>query len=111
MYLQEAYIQSLEKLAQFAHLEYLHPGTVSFDHTQSQMELIQGKAAMVSVGAWVANEMKEVTPADFKWGFMPFPANDNQKQSQVITTTSYFNGWIWKEKPEINKKWAKEFNL
>ena len=111
LYLQPAFVESMEKLDQFARLGYLHPGTISFDHTQSQMELIQGKAAMVTVGAWVANEMKEVTPKDFKWGFMPFPANNSPEQSQVITTTSYFNGWIWKNRPEINKQWAKEFNL
>ena len=111
LYLQPAFVESMKKLDQFSRLDYLHPGTISFDHTQSQMELIQGKAAMVTVGAWVANEMKEVTPDDFRWGFMPFPGNDSFEQHQVIITNSFFNGIIWKNKPELNKKWAKEFSL
>ena len=111
LYLRPEYISMLEKMEEFAKKGYLHPGTASFDHTQSQMELIQGKAAMVTVGAWVANEMKEVVPEDFRWGFMAFPGNDLESQKQVIVTGSIQNGWIWKDKPELNKKWTKEFNL
>ena len=101
----------LTRLESFAKKGYLHPGTASFDHTQSQMELVQGKAALVTVGAWVANEMKDVTPNDFEWGFMPFPGADSHNQDLYVRIASSINGFIWKEKPELNKKWAKEFNL
>src|SRR5690606_14674944 len=75
VYISKAYVTFLERLADFAKKGYLHPGTASFDHTQSQMEFIQGKAAMITNGTWIANEMKEVAPADFRWGFMPLPGN------------------------------------
>ena len=99
-----------ERLVEFSKRGYLHPGTASFDHTQSQMEFLQGKAAMITNGTWIANEMKDVVPADFEWGFMPFPGND-KGQKQVLILYSNGVGYIWKNRPRLNRKWAKEFNL
>jgi N-acetylglucosamine transport system substrate-binding protein len=109
LYLYKGYVTMLERLEDFTKRGYLHPGTVSFDHTQSQMEFLQGKAAMITNGAWIAKEMEEVIPKGFDWGFMPFPGNDPGQQ-QVILVSHGSNGYIWKNRPEINKKWAKEFN-
>lgn len=110
IYISKPYITMLERLEEFVKNEYLHPGTISFDHTQAQMEFLQGKAAMVSSGCWIENEMKNVMPEDFEWGFMPFPGNDDG-QKQVILTSESVPGYVWKNRPEINKKWSKEFKL
>lgn len=110
IYLSEAYVTMLKRMEEFARKDFFHPGTVSFDHTQSQMEFLQGKAAMITNGTWIANEMKDVVPSDFDWGFMPFPGN-NKGQKQVVLSRFGPDGFIWKNKPELNKKWAKEFNL
>lgn len=110
LYISKPYITKLERLAEFVRRGYMHPGTISFDHTQSQMEFIQGKAATITCGAWIANEMRDVVPSDFEWGFMPFPGNDPGQDQVVIVAQSGF-GYIWKERPILNKQWSKEFNL
>ena len=110
LYISKAYVTFLERLADFAKKGYLHPGTASFDHTQSQMEFIQGKAAMITNGTWIANEMKEVAPADFRWGFMPLPGNA-PGEKRLMYAKADGSGYIWKNKPDLVKKWVKEFNL
>ena len=88
---------------------YFAEGLPALNHTQSQMQVIQGQAAMVSTGSHVENEMKEATPADFQWGYMAVPFRDSADQQLWIRSgTSNFN-YIWAAKPELNKKWAKEF--
>ena len=110
VYKSKPYVTMLKRLEEFARRGYLHPGTASYDHTQSQMEFVQGKAAMVTNGTWIANEMAEVLPEDFEWGFMAFPGND-PGQKQVVLLEPGGSGYIWKNRPELNKKWTKEFNL
>ncbi|HZG74504.1 MAG TPA: ABC transporter substrate-binding protein, partial [Paenibacillus sp.] len=88
---------------------YFAEGLPALTHTQSQMQVIQGQAAMVSTGSHVENEMKEATPPDFQWGYMAVPFRDSADQQLWIRSgTSNFN-YIWAAKPELNKKWAKEF--
>lgn len=110
IYSSKPYVTMLERLEEFSRKGYLHPGTSSFDHTQSQMEFLQGRAAMVTNGTWLANEMKDVTPPDFEWGFMPFPGNDPGERQYVIMQSSG-SGYILKNKPKLIKQWVKEFNL
>lgn len=87
---------------------YFAEGLPALNHTQSQMQVIQGQAAMVSTGTHVENEMKEATPADFEWGFMAVPLRDSTDQELWIRSgTSNFN-FIWAAKPDLNKQWAKE---
>jgi N-acetylglucosamine transport system substrate-binding protein len=86
-------------------------GLAALNHTQSQMQVLQGKAAMVSTGAWVQNEMKDSTPTDFKWGFMAVPMGDKADSTKWIRAAVGNGFFIWKAKPELNKKWAKEFSV
>lgn len=91
---------------------YFPEGAAALTHTQSQMQLLQHKAALASTGDWVQNEMKTATPDGFKWGFMDIPFG-----SKPTDTIWVQNGvgsgsvMIWKNKPELTKKWAKEFNM
>ncbi|MFC5404290.1 extracellular solute-binding protein [Cohnella soli] len=84
-------------------------GVAALTHTQSQMQLLQGQAALASTGEWVQNEMKESIPDGFVWGFMLPPMGDNPSDAKYHM--SYVQGgyYIWSAKPELNKKWAKEF--
>lgn len=52
---------------------YLYPGTQGLTHTQSQQALIDGKAALLPCGTWLANEMKETTPASVQLTIVPVP--------------------------------------
>ena len=53
--------------------------------------------------------MKEATPTDCEWGFMIVPFRESTDQKLWVRSgTTNFN-YIWANKPELNKKWAKEF--
>lgn len=91
---------------------YFAPGLGALNHTQSQMQVLQHKAALVITGDWVQNEMKDATPEGFKWGFMAVPFSDNPEDTVWIENGFAYAGiMIWKNKPELVKQWAKEFNL
>ncbi|MDF2652331.1 MAG: hypothetical protein K0Q73_8136 [Paenibacillus sp.] len=90
---------------------YFPEGLAALNHTQSQMQVIQEKAAMVATGTWVENEMKESAPKDFKWGFMSAPMGDKADSTKWIRLSAGNGFRIWAAKPELNKKWAKEFNV
>jgi len=84
-------------------------GVAALTHTQSQMQLLQGQAAMASTGEWVQNEMKESTPDGFKWGFMLVPMTENPDDVKYHMSYTQGGHYIWSAKPELNKQWAKEF--
>lgn len=90
---------------------YFPEGVAALTHTQSQMQMIQGQAAMVSTGVYVENEMKDSIPKDFVWGFMSTPMSDKPDSTLFIRSTAASGHYIWASKPELNKKWAKEFNV
>ncbi|MBP1993911.1 ABC transporter substrate-binding protein [Paenibacillus eucommiae] len=104
--------EAWNRLYEFGKKGYFPAGVAALNHTQSQMQVLQHKAALVSTGDWVGNEMKESTPADFKWGFMALPATNDADQTIFVNSGVADVGFvIWKEKPDLTKKWAKEFIL
>ncbi|MBP1988678.1 extracellular solute-binding protein [Paenibacillus eucommiae] len=108
IYSDPANLSPLVKLKQLKDKGYFLKGTEALDHTQSQMEFLQGKAAMIPTGSWIENEMKNSAPADFQYGFMLQPINDKP------VTTRYIQGfaiglWMYEKKPDLSKKWTKEF--
>ncbi|BBH23527.1 sugar ABC transporter substrate-binding protein [Paenibacillus baekrokdamisoli] len=84
-------------------------GVAALTHTQSQMQLLQGQAALASTGEWVQNEMKDSIPDGFKWGFMLVPMGDNPDSTKYYQSYAGGGHYTWAAKPELNKKWAKEF--
>lgn len=91
---------------------YFVEGAAALNHTQSQMQLLQHKAALASTGDWVENEMKDAIPEGFEWGFMAIPFVDvTQNKVWVENGIGAGSLMIWKNKPENVKKWAKEFAL
>ena len=53
-------------------------GCIGMNHTESQMEFLMGRAAMVLCGTWFHSEMKNVMPTDFQAEFMMCPRFSNQ---------------------------------
>lgn len=92
-------------------LGYIDPSSVSINHTQSQMMMLQRKAAMVPTGDWVANEMKDSVPEGFKWGYMAVPFINDPNQTLYLSNGISNNLLVYSKKPELNKKWSKEFML
>lgn len=102
-------VETWTRIYELGQQGYFAEGLPALTHTQSQMQVLQGQAAMVSTGTHVENEMKEATPADFEWGYMAVPFRDSEDQTLWIRSgTTGFN-YIWAAKPDLNKKWAKEF--
>ncbi|QNK56299.1 extracellular solute-binding protein [Paenibacillus sp. PAMC21692] len=108
IYSDPANIAPLVKLNELKDKGYFLNGTEALDHTQSQMEFLQGNAAMIPSGSWIENEMKNAAPADFEYGIMIQPTNDQSVDPRYIMGYSD-SIWAWAKKPELNKTWTKEF--
>ncbi|MFD0712576.1 extracellular solute-binding protein [Paenibacillus sp. GCM10027626] len=105
-------IERWNKIYELGQKGFFPSGVAALNHTQSQMQVLQGKAALVSTGVWVGNEMKESTPADFVWGFMIVPMTNKPDDTKWMRLSAGGGmHYIWAAKPELNKKWAKEFNV
>ncbi|GIP32644.1 extracellular solute-binding protein [Paenibacillus sp. J2TS4] len=110
-YLAPEYVDLWNRLYEMGKKGYFPEGVAALDHTQSQMQVLQHKAAMVSTGSWVENEMKDSTPEGFEWGYMVVPMGEDPAATKWTRLTSGNGFYIWEGKPELNKKWAKEFNV
>ncbi len=102
--------EAWNRMYKFGKKGYFPAGVAALNHTQSQMQVLQHKAALVSTGDWVGNEMKDATPDGFAWGFMAVPVTNDADQTIFVNSGVGDIGFmIWKNKPDLNKKWAKEF--
>ncbi len=60
-----AIVDSVKEMYQLAENGYIMEGTEGLNHTESQAEWLQGKAAFIPCGTWLENEMKDMIPANF----------------------------------------------
>lgn len=104
-------LESWSKLFELGKAGYFSEGLASLNHTQSQMLAIQHKAAMVSSADWIDNEMKDSVEPGFEWGYMALPFINDPNQTIYLIGDFATQFGIWAAKPDINKKWAKEFML
>lgn len=105
-------IEMWQKIYGLGQKGYFAPGLAAMNHTQSQMMMLQHKAALVPTGDWIQNEMKTAIPEGFKWGFMAIPYGNDPNQTKYVFNDAGSGGMlIWANKPELTKKWAKEFLL
>lgn len=65
-------------------------GALSMTHTESQLQFVNGQAAMVFCGLWLHNEMRESTPPDFEMRCFTVPAVEGGKGNPAL-----FNGSGW----------------
>ena len=61
------------RLMQQLGTEYFQNGSAAMTHTDSQMEWVNGRAAMVFCGLWLKNEMKNAIPPGFEMSCFPVP--------------------------------------
>lgn len=100
-----------QKFYEMGKKKYFEKGIAAVTHMEAQMQIIQRSTAMVVSGSWIQNEMKDAVPEGFEWGCMNLPLvtrADKPIYTQVGAEDSFF---LWKAKPELNKRWAKEFLL
>ena len=68
-----AVLTAAQMIAQLRDLGYFQKGATSMDHTQSQTEFVNGRAAMIPCGSWLYAEMKDKMPSTAKMAFLPVP--------------------------------------
>ena len=62
------------RLLQELAVKYLQRGAMAMTHTESQLQFVQGNAAMVFCGLWLENEMKDSSPPDLEMRAFTVPA-------------------------------------
>lgn len=67
------------KLVQEMGTKYFEPGAMAMTHTESQLEWVNGRAAMVFCGLWLKNEMKNAIPPGFEMACFPVPMVEGGK--------------------------------
>lgn len=67
------------RLVQQMAANYFEPGAMAMTHTESQLEWVNGRAAMVFCGLWLKNEMKNAIPAGFEMACFPVPMVEGGK--------------------------------
>lgn len=102
-------VERMNRIYELGQNGYFPKGVAALNHTQSQMQVLQGEAALVSTGVWVENEMKEATPEDFVWGFMAVPFGSQPDDAKYIHHNPQSTFHLWANKPDLNKQWAKQF--
>lgn len=61
------------RLLQQLGTQYFQSGCAGMSHTESQMEWVNGRAAMVFCGLWLKNEMKKALPPEFEMSCFAVP--------------------------------------
>jgi N-acetylglucosamine transport system substrate-binding protein len=83
------------------------PDAISKNHITSQMEFINGRAAMIPSGPWIKYEMKSSAAADFEYAMMQTPYIDAAHKVKMNYTAS--GDFIVVPKEATNKELAKRF--
>lgn len=91
--------------------KYFAPGSGIQMKIVTQMLLIQHRVAMIASGNWISRELKNNVPDDFTFGFMAMPFVENPDSKINIAQAADDRMLIWAGKPDIIKKWCKEFIL
>ncbi|MFP6581289.1 MAG: extracellular solute-binding protein [Candidatus Hydrogenedentota bacterium] len=60
-------------------VNHFQKGAMAMTHTESQLQFVTGKAAMIFCGLWLENEMKANIPPDFELGTFDLPTNPGWK--------------------------------
>lgn len=70
--------------------QYFEKGALAMTHTESQLQFVNNKAAMIFCGLWLYNEMKQNTPPDFEMRCFNLPAVEGGKGNSRLFSGS---GW------------------
>lgn len=81
------FIQSAKMIKELSDKGYFENGATALTHTESQMDFLQGKAAMIPCGTWLYSEMHKQMPPTAKMEFMlpPVVADGKGDPTSVIT--------------------------
>jgi len=84
----EAVARALAQLVELRDKGYIDASSIALNHTDSQIQWLQHKAAFIPVGLWLENEMKKDVPEGFEFGFVP---SITQAKGGKYVASSYTN--------------------
>lgn len=88
--------------------KYLMDGTIALNHTQAQMEFINGRAAMIPCGTYLENEMKGNWPDNFELKYMFTPVgHENGGKKYTWATCDFISIPAKAQNPEMAKEFLK----
>lgn len=99
-------LEVLQKFADISSKGHLLKGTVGMNHTESQSEMMLGKAAFITNGTWMESEMTDAPREDgFEFALAPTPTVKKEDVHYVLDSVEQFSIPAAAKNPEL----AKEF--
>ncbi|WP_438348160.1 carbohydrate ABC transporter substrate-binding protein [Paenibacillus sp. FA6] len=98
----------LDTFAKIGTEGYLMEGTVALNHTQSQTDMMLGKAIFIVNGTWMENEMKNSPREEgFEFGMIPVPVFNKGDKRYILTSYEQFSIPVRANNPELAKEFLK----
>jgi len=98
----------LDTLAKLGTDGYLMEGTVGLNHTQSQTDMMLGKAIFIVNGSWMENEMKDSPREEgFQFGMIPVPVFNKGDERFILSSYEQFSIPLKAKNPELAKEFLK----
>lgn len=97
-------IEYLQVIPELVEKGYLLEGTVALNHTQSQTEMMLGKALFIPSGAWMVNEMKDAPREEgFEFGMIAMPSMKEGDSKYIASSCEQFSIPAKAKNPEAAK--------
>ena len=87
-----AFLRAAYMVAELRDKGYFQKGAMGMSHTESQMEFVLGRAAMIPCGTWLGSEMKNQLPKNFHMAFINPPILKDGKDPTA--TSAGVETWI-----------------
>lgn len=98
----------LQNLQDISKKGYLMKGTVALNHTQSQADMMMGKAMFITNGGWMEGEMKDSPREDgFEFGIAPPPVLNAGDKVYALTGVENLSIPLRAKNPELAKEFIK----
>lgn len=88
-----SFLRAARMVAELRDKGYFQKGAMGMSHTESQMEFVLGRAAMIPCGTWLGSEMKGQLPKDFHMAYINPPVITGGKGDPTLTSAGV-ETWI-----------------
>jgi len=88
-----AFLKAAQMVAELRDKGYFQRGAMGMSHTESQMEFVLGRAAMIPCGTWLGSEMKKQISSDFRMEYFNPPVLAAGKGDPTVVSTGV-ETWI-----------------
>ena len=86
------FLTAAQEIAKLPQNDWFMEGYEGADFTTAQALYFQGKAAMIHMGSWLAAEMADVIPPEYRLGVFDFPTYDGGTGDQAAM---FGTGQLW----------------